>query len=576
MSNLNLTNLENFICFDLCRLEQNNEPMSAMNITNADHPLATTREYAVISLENVVDNDNAWNHLYGAFIKGLGISPKNFQLIYPFMTWDWSVNSLGYTGAAQQDFISTIPQFSATGAYVSAGTAFHDTYSTMLNVIAASTTDPKLKAELLQASNMLVQATNNFDTIYNQSIEAYLTETGGTNNPPYTEWLGGMSATGWKAKLDSAGKNVTAQQNVYNELISQTETPGLKDAINKFNNKDYYTKFQDTSLSDFPLVPAYSLSMDATTWLNKVQSGTGASSGEIGFTSKQDQYDYSKSWAKGSASVGYAFWSVNVGGSWQEIKEFSSDASLEVTVSFKAWDQISIQAGRWYNGAFVNAIEEGPFKRGYSAYGDDSNKAVWAKEGIMSAQKVGMIVCYKPSFSIKVSKSSFEAFSKKWEVSAGLRIGPFHFSGGGGSSSSGWKSDSKSCTFTGESTAETALIVGVNINLINPQESVMLESNLLKAINGEITIGTTTFVWSEYSQGKSRGIQMYRRGVARDSHTYIFRPNPHNDPFYNKNQPNWYNEAAFKISSLTVTNRAWPDNGTQITVAKIDYTLETR
>ncbi len=42
------------------------------------------------------------------------------------------------------------------------------------------------------------------------------------------------------------------------------------------------------------------------------------------------------------------------------------------------------------------------------------------------------------------------------------------FSGGGGSASSGWHGDGASKPFSGTSTAETALIMGVNVNLINP------------------------------------------------------------------------------------------------------------
>jgi len=435
----------------------------------AIHPIALSSDHP-LTTEALADvNDKSWNHLYGAMIDGLGISPSNFQLVYPFTTWDWPVVPTGYTGAAQWDFCSTVPQFSATGQYTSAGTAFNDAYGQMLNVISAATTDPKLKADLEQARNMLQLATNNYDTIYKQSVDAYQTETGGTNTPPYTEWLGTFGGRTWQVQLDSAFKNVQAQQDVYNQLLSEVTTPGLKDAQDRLLNKDYYTKLQDPSLANFPSVPGYSLAMDATTWLAKVQAGTGGSSGSIGFSNSQAEYDYKKTWAGGSASIREFFWSVNVGGSWERIDEFASDSSLQVNVSFKAWDQISINASRWYNGAFVTGIKDGPFIRGYSAYGDSGTKAVWGPDGIMSVQKVGMIVCSKPSFSITVSQSSFKSFSEKWEVSAGLRIGPFSFSGGGGSSSSGWKADAASKTFSGESTAETALIMGTNINLINPK-----------------------------------------------------------------------------------------------------------
>jgi len=435
----------------------------------AQHPLALSSEHPLAVPQLADANDNAWNLLYGAMIDGLGISPANFQLIYPYTTWDWPIAPTGYTSAAQWDFCSTVPQFSATGQYTSAGTAFNDSYGGMLNVVSAATTDPQLKAQIDQARNMLQLATNNYDTIYQQSVDAYKNATGGSNNPTYTEWLGSIGGRSWQAQLDSGWRNVQSQQNVYNQLLSETTTAGLKDAQTRNANTDYYTKLQDPSLSAFPAVPGYSISMDATTWLNKVQSGSGGSSGSIGFSNSQSQYDYKNTWAGGSTSVGNFFWSVNVGGSWQRIDEFSSDNSLQVTVNFKAWDQISIQAGRWYNGAFTTSVKDGPFIRGYSPYGGSGDKAVWGGDGIMSVQKVGMLVCYKPSFSITVSNSTFKSFSEKWQVSAGLRIGPFGFSGGGGSSSSGWQADSATNTFSGTSTAETALIMGTTINLINPK-----------------------------------------------------------------------------------------------------------
>lgn len=267
---------------------------SAVKGFDAQHPLALSSEHPLVQPQSIDANDKAWNLLYGAMIDGLGIAPANFQLIYPYTTWDWPIAPTGYTSAAQWDFCSAVPQFSATGQYTSAGTAFNDTYGSMLNVVSAATTDPKLKADIEQARNMLQLATNNYDTVYSQSSLAYKSETGGSNTPTYTEWLGSMSGRSWQAQLDSAWKNVQSQQNVYNQLLSETTTPGLKDAQNRNANTDYYTRLQDPSLTTFPAVPGYSISMDATTWLNKVQSGTGGSSGSIGFSSSQSEYDYKK------------------------------------------------------------------------------------------------------------------------------------------------------------------------------------------------------------------------------------------------------------------------------------------
>jgi len=438
------------------------------SILTTAHPLSTTVEHPLATAATADDNDKAWSLMYKAIIDGIGADPKNFQLVYPFTTWDWPIVSLGYTSAAQWDFTSSVPQWSATGNYDSAGTAFNDSYGQMLNVVKADTKDPKLEADIATARNVLTLATNNYDTIYAQARIAYEAETGKSNNPPFTEWLGSFSGRSWAVRLDSAFKEVESSQRVLNQLLAETTTPGLKEAQERLLNKDYYTKYQDPGLGTFPAVPGYSIGMDATTWLNKVKAGTGGSSGTVSFSNGQSRYDYKDTWAKGSTSVGNFFWSVNVGGSWKRIDEFASDASLEVTVSFKAWDQISISAGRWYNGAFVSSVEEGPFIRGYSPRGGNGTKAVWGDGGIMSVQKVGMVVCYKPSFDIKVSSSSFKSFLETWKVSAGVRIGPFELSGGGGSTSSGWQANSATNTFSGTSTAETALIMGVNVQLINP------------------------------------------------------------------------------------------------------------
>lgn len=450
-----------------CSMRRVTGSPSTQILTTA-HPLATTREHPLATAANAEDNDKSWSLMYRAIIDGIGADPKNFQLIYPFTTWDWPVVPNGYTSAAQWDFTASVPQWSATGNYDSAGTAFNDTYGQMLNVVKADTKDPKLEADIATARNVLGLATNNYDTIYAQAQSAYKAETGGSNNPTFTEWLGSFSGRSWAVRLDSAYKEVQAAQRVLNQLLAETTTPGLKESQERLINKDYYTKYQGGALSTFPEVPAYSIGMDATTWLNKVKAGTGGSSGTVSFSNSQSRYDYKNTWAKGSASVGSFFWAVNVGGSWQRIDEFASDASLEVTVSFQAWDQISVAAGRWYNGAFVSSVEQGPFIRGYSPRGGNDTKAVWGDGGIMSVQKVGMLVCYKPSFSIKVSSSTFTSFLETWKVSGGLRIGPFEMSGGGGSTSSGWKANSATQTFTGTSTAEAALIMGVNIRLINP------------------------------------------------------------------------------------------------------------
>lgn len=70
-------------------------------------------------------DDTAWSLMYGALVSGLNISPKTFQLVFPMTSWNWPTNNMGYTSAAQYDFCATIPQWSATGAYVSGGATYN-------------------------------------------------------------------------------------------------------------------------------------------------------------------------------------------------------------------------------------------------------------------------------------------------------------------------------------------------------------------------------------------------------------------------------------------------------------------
>ncbi len=90
-------------------------------------------------------DQNPWGLLYRALINSLGASPSNFQLVYPFTTWTWPTQNVGYVSAAQYDFCSTAPQWSAVGAFSSSGDRVNQAYGAFLDVIVAATDDPKLR-----------------------------------------------------------------------------------------------------------------------------------------------------------------------------------------------------------------------------------------------------------------------------------------------------------------------------------------------------------------------------------------------------------------------------------------------
>ncbi|MCC3409689.1 MAG: hypothetical protein JGK17_29890 [Microcoleus sp. PH2017_10_PVI_O_A] len=97
----------------------------------------------------------------------------------------------------------------------------------------------------------------------------------------------------------------------------------------------------------------------------------------------------------------------------------------------------------------------------------------------------------------------------------------------------------------------------------------------MATIKGSVTVGGTKFEYAELDYGKNRGIAIWRLGVAKDRHEYLLTPNPHDDPWYNKHQEDFYREAATRIGEIFMRGNpnAYPPFGTKITIHSIDYTL---
>lgn len=404
-----------------------------------------------------------WSLLYKALTDSIGADPKTFQLIYPFTSWNWVTQQVGFSGAAQYNFCAAVPQWSAVGNYNSSGDMFNQAFQEFLNVIVASTDDPQLRVQISQAADKLTLATNDYTTVYNQAVSAY-NDSVANNDPPFDKWLGTPPGKGWQTQIIAKGTTVDQAQKNYNNLVDQANTPGLADAQNQFKNQDFYSKLTDPGLSSFPKVPNWSASDNPSSWVDRIKAGQGPAGATMGFTNRDASYDYSNTWAGGSISIKQVFWQVNVSGQWQSVTEFESDQELEVSIEFEAIDQIQIQPSPWYNGSFVRSKANGPFKKGYSAYGGDGNQAVFGEKGFVGLLKTGMFVGYKPTFTIKTSQSSFSSFLNKFKTSTGVRIGPFTFEASGGMEKAGWTYSSQGQTFTGTSTSETPLILGVTIS----------------------------------------------------------------------------------------------------------------
>ena len=403
-----------------------------------------------------------WGLLYRALINSLGASPSNFQLVYPFTTWTWPTQNVGYVSAAQYDFCSTAPQWSALGAFSSSGDRVNQAYGAFLDVIVAATDDPKLREEIRVSGEALTNAINDYTMAVNQASTSYADQVQ-DNTPTFTEWLASPMGRGFAVRIEAANARMTQAQTNFNAVVAQANTPGLADAHAQFANKDFYARLSDPGLAKFPLVPYWQVSQNAAAWVDAVKAGRGPAGATMGFSNREASFDYSKTWAGGSASVQRFFWEVRVGGRWERITEFETDNQLEVSLEFEAIDLIQIQPSDWYNGSFVRSHANGPFTRGYSAFGGNGTQAVFGDKGFFNLLKTGMYVGYKPTFMIRVSQSTFSRFQETFKAATGLRIGPFTFSAAGGSEKAGWSASASGQTFSGTTQSDDPMIIGISI-----------------------------------------------------------------------------------------------------------------
>ena len=424
---------------------------AAQDVSN-DEALATADPY----------NQTAWAILFGALVDGYGVSPESFQLTYPYQAWNWATENLGYISPAQYDTLSTLPAWSAIGKYVSTGARFNDQYGAFLNVISPNTTDPALAKKIDGLRDELTQAANDYDRTLQQAKDAY-NDDESASKPTFTTWLGTVDGVAWQSRLNALQQTMDQAQANYEAAVSEATTPNLADALEAYDDTDNYSSLNDPALKKMPQVPSWSTPITPAKWQTRAANGD-VPGGGISIANSDQAYDFSASWAKGSASVGDWFWRVQVNGAWQRVDTFESDASLDASVQFEGIEEIAIQTAPWYVG--VTALANGPYIRGYSKNGGDGTQAVFGEEGFLPMLKTGMYVVYRPSFSIRVSKASFSSFRQTFEGSTGIRIGPFTFTAESGAEKAGWTASESGLSFTGTTDSTEPFIMGYTVKVL--------------------------------------------------------------------------------------------------------------
>lgn len=368
-----------------------------------------------------MNTTDTWSLLYGAMVEGLGLSTKTFQLVYPFTSWNWPATGPGYVAAAQYDFCATMPQWSGVGRYVSSGTRYNDSYGNFLSILVPLGVDPALQHKITLQQGAVQLAKNDYDTVYSQATIAYHEAVGGDNDPTFTDWLGTTEGSGWAALLDQKYKAYEGSVAVLEELVDQTKDKALQAAMAAYHDQQTYVKYQDPGLSGFPRVPGWRVAQTPSEWLQEVWAGK-IPGADFSIDMKQQPYDFGSTWAGSSQPVTSALFAVSEEGVWRPLSPEEEQDVATVSVSLAAWSTLAIDPYDWYSTSIVTGRAEGPFLAGYSGYPKNSDVYLWGKGGAMELRKTGMMVAYKPVFTITFKESA--RLLRKVELVTGFRVGP--------------------------------------------------------------------------------------------------------------------------------------------------------
>lgn len=399
-----------------------------------------------------------WGLMYQAMMDTLGVEPSNFQLIFPFTSWNWPSASPGHTSSAEYDFLSTVPQWSGVGEYLSSGEPLSRAYENFLNALVVSA-DPIQQQKINDQQVVVQDIFNRIDQKIKDAKDAYAKDpTVVDNNPPFTSWLADPFGGGLYGKqLEKMRAEYEKALDFLQELIDQSTDPSFKLSMSRLNNQDYWTLVDTPSAPASFSAPGYSKTMSYMEWVTKVKGSGGGLRAQFSWNNSQSHFDWSKTWAGGDVSYGSIFWSVYASGSWEDQEWMATSSDLDVVISMEAMDQIQVQSLGWFDQTFLNARAQGEYRQGW---GYDN---FFGEKGTMGTMKTNMYVCYKPSFMITSGTAFSTEHIKKFKAAGGLRIGPFQFGASGGHESVIYNSEVTEKSFSGGSDSEIPFIFGITI-----------------------------------------------------------------------------------------------------------------
>lgn len=429
-----------------------------------------------------MDNQNLFSQSYSEIVRNvLGEGTQYFQMLGKSVSFNWPVAPIGQLSREAYQFMSASPNFSPIGIFGGVGTStLFKNYKQIFGHVGFNES-PEAQKQLKDLSNQVTELQNEITITWTNANTAYNTakQNGGAvfaaKYPDIQTWLAGpgdvytKEADGLQETVNGvldqiATLNEAQMPTTLKEALDATKLPSGKPSD---GNAPRGWTVVPNSAGNLEWQPVFNISATSRDWRQQLVDG---SIGEKTIVLKADKSDSSidKTWAGGNVGYGNPFWGVYAGGAWQRTNISESDKSVTATIKLKSSTVVNITPGEWFDGGFLKQLAiSGNKGQGYNILSPytatGGEHALFGKDGLCSTMVTGLVVAYKPSFSITMKSSTYKEYEQKIEAGGGFRIGPFSFGGSGGSYDQDIQTTGNTTVVTGGSTSDDPVIIGVTV-----------------------------------------------------------------------------------------------------------------
>lgn len=319
-------------------------------------------------------NNSFWTLMYQSFEDVLGVSPSNFQLILPFIDWNWEANSPGNTNYKEYKLLNGIPVWNDLGKYQS-GSDFDQAYKTFLYILVFRM-DSSLYQESEEQKVRINLSSERYADILEEARREYKKN---MSEPSFEMWLKNPYSEGYVyyEKIMAETKNLNTQDSLYSDCLSQLRDTLLIYSRECFDKLTYRTKVLNKTVSNSLFRPAYASIGDKNEWLKMQNDNSLHVSWEVKKSSSRMQLIESDSGKEHSLVYD----------------------SLAFQMIIEKWGVLSVTPLPWFNEAIIRAKgnNSNAYRQGYTPNFEEGSDKGWAfgKGGIISSRITDLLVGYK-------------------------------------------------------------------------------------------------------------------------------------------------------------------------------------